>query len=135
MIFKLTTKSCQVSDRSYKHITQHLAKITQTLPDIEEDLIVFRLTMRKNLDRYHPPRTHPHPHKSYADVKSELAFFEGSITFRIGKKQLFTHFKGQTIDECINLGFDRIFNELEKYKELHFSAESEYPNHSSIRGG
>lgn len=135
MIFKLTTKGCQVSDRTYQHITQHLAKITQALPDIEGDLIVFRLLIKKNIDKYHPPRTHSHPHKSYADVKPELAYFEGSITFRLDKKPLFVHFKGQTIDECVNLGFERTFKELEKFKDLHFPSESEYPNHSSIRRG
>lgn len=133
MIFKLTTKNCQITDQSYKHINRHLIKITQALHDIEEDLIVLRLIVKKNIDKYHPPRIHPHTHRSYADVKPKLAYFEGSITFRIDKRQLFVHFKGQTIDECIDSGFDRIFEELEKFKDLHFSAESEYPNHSSIR--
>lgn len=131
-MFKITTKGCQVSDRTRRRIYRHLAKVTQFLPDVEEDLIVFRLVIKKNIDRYHPQKTRSRLHK-YADVKPELAYFEGSITLRLNKKQLFVHFKGQTIDECVNLGFERIFDELKKHKDLHFSAESEYPDHSSIR--
>ena len=135
MIFKLTTEHCEVSDEQYQHIITHLNKINQSLPEFESDLIVFRLVIRKNIDLYHPVRTHPHQHISYADKKPEIAYFEGSMTFRLDKNQLYSHFNGQTIDECINLGFKRIYKELEKYKDSHFPAESEYTNHSTIRGG
>lgn len=135
MIFKLTAKNCEISAASYKHVSRHLKKITQSLPHLKEDLVVLRLVIRKNIDQYHPPRIHPRRHRSYADYKPALAYYEGSITFRLDKKRFYTHFKGQTIDECFDLGFGRIFEELEKYKDLHFSSESKYPNHSTIRGG
>lgn len=135
MILTLTAKGCRISDDSQKRIIKHLKKINQALPYLEEDLTVFRLLLKKNIDKYHPPRMYPHRHKSYMDTKPALAYFEGSITFRLDKKRLYAHFKGQTIDECINLGFNRIFEELEKYKDLHFPAESEYPDKVSIRGG
>ncbi|MBI2599921.1 HPF/RaiA family ribosome-associated protein [Candidatus Daviesbacteria bacterium] len=134
MIFKLTTKNCQVSERLVEYIHKHVAKLDQSLPGIESDLVVLRLLVRKNIDKYHPPRNHPHLHRSYADLKSALAFFEGSITFRLNKNRLYVHFKGQTMEECIDVGFKRIFKELEKYKDLHFPSGSEYPDHSSIRG-
>lgn len=133
MIFKLTTKNCQVSARSRNHINWHLAKVAQALPNIESDLIVLRLIIRKNIDRYHPPRVRPHPHKTYADLKTALAYFEGSITFRLSRNRFYSHFKGATIDECVNLGFERLFEELEKYKDLHFSSQSKYPSRHSIR--
>ncbi|MBI4035367.1 hypothetical protein HY383_00300 [Candidatus Daviesbacteria bacterium] len=135
MIFKLTAKNCEISAASYKHISRHFEKMTQLLPHVREDLVVLRVVIRKNIDKYHPSRIHPHQHRSYADYKPALAYYEGSITFRLDKKRLYAHFKGQTIDECFDLGFDRIFEELEKYKDLHFPSESEYPNHSTIRGG
>ncbi|MBI2330110.1 hypothetical protein HYU94_01865 [Candidatus Daviesbacteria bacterium] len=133
MIFKLTAKNCQVSTHTREYINQRLKKIIQNLPDIEEDLIVFRLTIRKNIDKYHPPKTHPLVHKNYAKIKPALAYFEGSMAFRLDKRQLYVHFKGRTIDECIDRGFHLIFKELEKYKDLHLSSESKYPDHSSIR--
>ncbi len=134
MIFKSTTKHCRISPGTQKYIDQHLKKITQNLPAVDEDLVVVRLTLRKNIDKYHPSRSRPHTHKSYADTKPALAYFEGSMTFRLDKKQLYVHFKGQTIEECVDQGFHLIFKELEKYKDLHFPADSEYPDHHSIRG-
>ncbi len=133
MIFKLTTKNCRVSDKSQKRINEHLAKVAKVLPHIESDLVVFRLTIRKNIDRYFPPRVRRHRHKTYSDLKPAISYFEGSITFRLHKNKFYTHFKGVTIDECINLGSRRLFIELEKYKDLHFPSESEYPDHRSIR--
>lgn len=134
MIFKLTAKGVQIPEQTYKHINSHLNKIARILPDVEEDLIVLRFNLKKNVDKYHPQKSHAHPHKSYSDKKTELAYYEGAITFRLEKKQLYVHFKGQTINECVNLGFERIFEEIEKFKDLHFSSTSKYPDHKSIRG-
>ncbi len=132
MILKLTKKNCRISDEAYEHIEKHLGKIGLYLRGIESDLVVFRLLIRRNIDRYHPPKTYPH-HQSYADDKPALAYFEGAITFRLSKKQLYVHFKGHTVDECIDTGFDLIFREIEKYKDEHFPSESEYPDRSSLR--
>lgn len=133
MIVKLTTRNCRVSDDSKKRINDYLARVVKVLPHIESDLVVFRLTIRKNIDRYFPPRIRRHRHKTYSDLKPAISYFEGSITFRLHKNRFYTRFKGVTIDECINLGFGRLFIELEKYKDLHFPSESEYPDHRSIR--
>jgi hypothetical protein len=132
MIFKLTSEGCRVSQSSYKHVIKHLDKINQSLPDIESDLVVIRLVIKSNVDEYFPPRRH-RLQKTYADTKPELAQYEGSITFRLAKKQIFVHFKGQTIDECIDTGFDLIFKKLEKYKDTHFPSESQYPDRRTIR--
>lgn len=35
---------------------------------------------------------------------------------------------------ALTLGFERIYKEIEKFKDTHFPAGSEYPNHSTIRG-
>lgn len=134
MIFKLTCENCRIPSKLHQYINRHLQKISRSLPDIRKDLIVFRLTVRRNIDRYHPPRTHKQRHKTYADTKPALSFFDGSITFRLDKKQLYVHSKGQTIEECIDRCFELIFKELKKYKDLHFATESQYPDHSSIRG-
>ena len=133
MILKITCKNCELSEDNHKHIQANLEKIVKALPHVESDLIVFRLTLKRNTDKYHPQRTHPHSHKTYSDKKPSLAFYEGSITFRLDKNRLYVHFKGRTIDECINLGFERIFEEIEKFKDIHYTTESEYPDHSTIR--
>jgi len=65
MIFKLTAKNCQVSERLAEHINKYAAKLDQSLPDIESDLVVLRLIVRKNIDKYHPPKLGNH-HKTYA---------------------------------------------------------------------
>jgi len=99
---------------------------------VENFIVVVLIVVSQ--DKYHPPKLGNH-HKTYADLKPALAFFEGSINFRLSKNRLYVHFKGQTMEECIDVGFKRVFRELERYKDLHFPSESEYPNRDSIRGG
>lgn len=125
MIFKFTCKHCRISNKSQRDISKHLAKLNQMLPDVQSDLVVLRLTIKKNIDKYYPLK------KAYQ--KPSLAYFEGSMTFRLNKNRFYTHFKGATIDECIKVGFERLSKEIEKYKDLHFSSESDYPDHRSIR--
>lgn len=120
--------------KSRKQINEYLGKISRILPNIESDLIVLCFTLRKNIDRYYPPRIYPHRHKTYSDSKPALAYFEGSITFRLNKNKFYSGLKGATIDECISMGFKRLFAEIQRYKNLHFSSESDYPEHQSIRG-
>lgn len=134
MVFKLTNKGCKVSESSYEYINRHLKKITQASPNIGEGLLVLRLVIKRNIDQYHHPRSRSFSRRNYAQLKPALAYYEGSITFRLNKKQLYSYFKGQTVNECIHTGFDHIFRKLERFKDLHFPSESEYPNHSSIRG-
>ncbi|MCL4417155.1 MAG: hypothetical protein M1365_10725 [Actinobacteria bacterium] len=135
MIFQLTVKNSRISGISRKTINKHLGTIKNKLANISGDLVVLRLTIRKNIDKYHPPRIHHHPHKTYSDSKPALAYFEGSIAFCLNKKRFYAHFKGQTVDECVQLGFNRLSAEIEKYKDLHFPSESDYPDHGSIREG
>lgn len=126
MIFQLTCKNCRVEAKSRKNIDRHLAKISRELLNIESDLIVLRLNIRKNIDKYYPSK------KAYQ--KTSLGYFEGSITFRLDKTRFYTHFKGGIIDECVKVGFEHLSTEIEKYKDLHFSSESAYPDHQSVRG-
>lgn len=120
MILQLTAKNCQISEKSHVYINKQAARIKRMLPDVDPDLIVLRVNLIKNIDRYHPPRVNHRTHKTYADIKTALANFEGSMTFRLNKNRFYTHFKGATIFECLDTGFHRLFIELEKYKDLHF---------------
>lgn len=132
MILKLTAKNCRISENTRRYIDQHIHKVAQALPNMQEDMVVLTLMVRKNIDKYHPQRNHS-SNKAYANKKPALAYFNGSISFRLEKKWLYVHFKGQTIDECVGYSFGVIFRELKKFKELHFSSESKYPDRSSIR--
>lgn len=135
MIFQLTTRNCRISDISRKYISYNLAKVIKLLNNFESDLIVLRLTIRKNTDKYYPARIHTHKRKNYSQIKPALSNFEGSVNFWLLKNNFYNDFKGKTIDECINLGFEAMLKKIKKFKNLHFSAASEYPNRSSIRGG
>lgn len=133
MILKLTAKGCKLLLNTQKHMNAYLAKMSRFLPKWEDDLIVLRLNLRKNIDKYHPATDHKLNYKTYKDTKAALAYFEGSMTCRLGKKQLYAHFKGHTINECITRGFDLIFRKLKQYKDLHFPSESQYPHRDSVR--
>ncbi len=133
MIFQLTAINCEVPDSSRRCINRYLAKIEQKLPNVEDDLLLLRFTIRKNIDKYHPPRTRHEKEKTYADKKPAVAYYEGSISFRLNKSRFYADFKGKTIDECIETGFKKIFSVLAKYKGLHYTSQSRYPDRSSIR--
>lgn len=132
MKFQVTAKNCKVSQHSLKLINEHLAKVKRFLPDIKDDLLFIRLTFKRNIDRYFPPRL-PHKYKTYKDSKTALANFEGSLNLPLKKNNIYVHFKGMTIDECIKSGFERLLTKLNKFKDRHFASRSTYPNHDSIR--
>lgn len=134
MLLKITTKGCRISESSRRHLNQHLKRMILSLPEGRGDLIVLRMILKKDIDKYHPQRTRAGKHKTYADIKPALSFYTGSITFCLKKQRIYAHFKGQTIDECLDLGMRRIFRKLKKYKDTHIPSESEYPSRLSIRG-
>lgn len=133
MVFKLIAKECEVVESSQQHINRHLEKLSRFLKNIEADLPILHLIIRKNRDRYHPKKISSPKAKSYVSTKPSLAYYEGSIVLTLPKKLLYAHFKGQTVDECVNLGFERITQKVIKYKDTHFPTESEYPDRASIR--
>lgn len=133
MIFKLTCKNCRVTQKSRNYIDQYVNKIQRKLLKFPEDEIVLKLIIRKNVDRYYPPKIHLHTHRTYSDSKTALAAYEGSITFRLLKNRFYADFKGATIDECIKTGFSRILEEIEEFRNLHYPSESDYPDRKTIR--
>lgn len=121
----LTCKNCRVSKKVRQYINKFLNKITRELSSVSSDQIVLRLLMRKNTDKYYPLK------KAYQ--KPALAYFEGSITFRLKKNGFYSRFKGGTINECVKMGFERIIREIQEFRNLHYPSESDYPDRSSIR--
>lgn len=92
------------------------------------------MVLKKNIDKYHPPRIKDRTYKDYSDTKTALAYFEGSIALRLNRNRLYTSFKGQTVEECADTGFERIFEQIDKHKETHFPSDSKYPDRATIRG-
>ena len=133
MIFQLTLKNCRISELSSAYLTQFSYKLQKRLDVRSNDEILLKLTIKKNIDRYFPPKGGLAKHKKYADSKAALAFFEGSISLRFRKNRLYSEFKGVTIDECIKTGFSRLLKEVSEYRNHHFSSESDYPHRQSIR--
>lgn len=134
MVLELTAKNCRISPLSRVYIDEYINKINRQLKSFSGDEIVLRFTIRKNIDRYFPPKIEHHTHKRYADLKPILAYFEGSVSFRLKKNRFYNHFKGQSIDECIKVGFDKLIKEVDRFRNQHFSSESDYPDRASIRG-
>lgn len=135
MIFQLTCKKCRISEKSRGYLSRYINKVQRALLKIPPDEIALKLVIKKNIDRYYPPKTHPHLHKTYSDKKTALAVFEGSLTFRFFKKRLYAAFKGASVNECIKTGFERLLKEIDEFRNLRYSSESDYPDRSTIRGG
>ena len=114
MRLKITTKGFQIPTQLYKHLDFHLQKISQRLPHLKYDLSSFSIIIRKTAHKYYIKRHYHHAYTNYSDRKGALALFEGSMNLQLPKKPLIVTFKGQTINECIDSGVDRLKKELQK---------------------
>ena len=135
MVFKLTCQHCELSDATLSRVNRNLNKITQRLPNVADDLIVVRLLLKRDTDQYFSPRTRRQHHKTYVDSKPNLAYYQGTLTLRLDKVNIIDNFKGETIEECIENGFESIFKKINKFKDKHFPSESEYRSRATIRKG
>lgn len=135
MIFKLTSKGFKATKKTYQLVQKHLEKITHRLPHIKSELPGVSLILKKHPSKYLAKRHHHHAYTNFTNRKSSLALFEGSFNLKLPVKNLNVHFKGQTIQECLHTGINRIQKELKKYKDKHFKSQSKYPNRDSIRKG
>lgn len=123
MKVNITAKGFKVNSRLSKHLNFHLQKISERLPNLKSDLPSLKFLVRKSIKKYYNKKDYP-----------SLAHFEGSISLQLPKKSLFVTFSGRSVSECIESGISRLKKEFEKYKDLHFKSQSQYPNHLSIRG-
>lgn len=112
MIYNISAKNCHLSKLTKENIEKNIINLSKYLSNFTEDLPLFFLLIRW------------HRKKDY---------YDGSIILRIPKKPLFATFKGDSIYESVQLGFERIRRELEEYKGLHFPSYSEYFDHTSLR--
>lgn len=124
MIIAVTAKGVQLKKATLAYINSQFEKATRFLPQVNPSSPLLNVLIKKSNDKYYPKKEYNRP---------GLAHFEGTVNLRLPKKMLYTQFKGQTIEECVNIGFKNLLKELKKYKSLHFMAQSEYPDHRTIR--
>lgn len=128
MIYKITLKDCQLSKANEKLIKEHLSKIEQFLPDMAEDLPLISIFLRK-----HKLISYPLKNPEINRNSGLVDYFEGTFALHLPNNPLYVQVQEPTIEDCLDKGFNTIFQELDKYKSTHFTSDSEYPEHVSIR--
>lgn len=111
MIYTLSSKGLQISEKNLVLIEKYLFKLSSLISQFSSDLPLLYLVIR---------------------WQSKKDFYYGSIFLDIPKKRLFCSFSGKSIEEALELGFERIKKEIETYKGLHFMSDSEYYDHLSL---
>ena len=129
----VSTKGTKLERNVLDSINKYSAKLNRFLPHFNPDLLTLNLFVRKNDDKFHVHRKYRHTGKDYLKGKSQLAHFEGSIRLIAPKKVLYTNFKGVTVYESVHTGIKNLIKEINKYKQLHFKSQSQYPHHETIR--
>lgn len=133
MIINIADKGIKLEQKFIDDINKHFQKVNKLLPHFNPDLLSVNFFIRKNDDKYYTKRKHRHTKRDYLKVKPSLAHFEGWIRLTLPKKALYTHFKGENVEECIHAGIKHLIKEIKKYKDLHFKSQSQYPSHETIR--
>lgn len=59
--------------------------------------------------------------------------YRGSMLLSLPRKLLYVRFAQETLDAAFQEGFRKLLKEIQTYKGMHFSADSTYKNHESIR--
>ena len=141
MKYTISTKHCSLSDKNLEHIDQHIAKINRMLPNLGSDAAELDIVIRQNkkrrlnhikLDEFE--ENHGTLTIGYTNPKSpDPIYINGTIKLTLPKKPLAVNLEGASIDEAINIGFERLFKELKTYKGKHYASNSEYFDHTTIR--
>lgn len=128
MICKITAIRCQLPDFALEQIEKNLNKLVRLLAEFMPDLPLLSIVIRHHRQRDYPPK-----HPGISRHTGIMDYFEGSMVLHLPKAPLAAHFHGRTIEEGLGVGFDWLSNELERYRELHLSSDSDYPDQSTIR--
>ncbi len=112
MTLCVTTKHYQITDSLLNVVEKSIEKIGGRIPHLNPNLGLIKVLIRWNKRR---------------------SFFDGSVSFSVPKKHLYTYFQGAYPDEALRSAFERLSRELSKYKGKHFTNDSQYPNRETIR--
>ncbi|OGD86355.1 hypothetical protein A2870_00560 [Candidatus Curtissbacteria bacterium RIFCSPHIGHO2_01_FULL_41_11] len=108
----VTTKHYQVSSSLWEAIERNVEKLKYRLPHLNPNLGLIKLVIKRNKRRN---------------------YFDGSVSLSVPKKHLYAHFIGFYPEEEVKNAFERLFKELCTYKGKHFTNDSRYFRHDSIR--
>ena len=112
MNFCVTARHYQITSSLWDVVERHVQKIGNRLPNLNPNLGLIKLVIIRNKRRN---------------------YFDGSISFSVPKKHLYAYFQGVRVEEAVKNAFGRLFKELNKYKGKHFTNDSQYFRHESIR--
>ncbi len=112
MRLSVTAKNYQMTSSLWEMIGRYAENIQKRFPHINPRLGLLKLTVNRNKRRN---------------------YFDSSVYFVLPKKHLYSHFRGITPQETIKHSFDRLLKESAKYKGKHFTNDSQYFRHDSIR--
>lgn len=139
MIYNITTKDFKLSDKELNYIERYIQKVTNYLSVPDSDLPLIDLIIRKYKEKrldHGDELISEDPKVLIIDVYPKFKtpiYYEGRILLRIPKKPLVVNFCGGTVEEAVDIAFERIFKELEKYEGKHIQSDSDYYDHESIR--
>lgn len=141
MKYTISGKHLRLSDKTLGHIVVHIKKINHVLPDLNPDIAELDLLIRENKKKkLHDVKPEDLKENLMQKAKAKVIskalspiYFDGTIKLVLPRKPLTIHLKGASIDEAINVGFARLFREIEIYKGKHYSSNSEYFDHRTIR--
>lgn len=109
----VTCKQYKIKYSLWDEIEKQTQKLNQYLPHLNPNLGLIKVVVKRN---------------------KRKNFFDGSVSFSVPQKHLYTYFQGVNTDEAIRDAFKRIFRELSRYKGKHFTNDNQYFRHESIRG-
>lgn len=108
----ITCRQYQISNSLWDEMERYAQKLDQFLPHLNRNLGLVKVVVKRNRRRN---------------------FFDTSVSLSVPKKHLYTHFQAVNADQAIRNAFGHIFRELSKYKGKHFTNDSQYFRHESIR--
>lgn len=141
MKYTVSSKHLSLSDKTLAHIKEHVEKVNRLFPHLASDITELDICMRENKQKKLNRIKLEEGEEKYTGKSGEAVhpkdpnpiYFDGVIKLVLPKKPLVVHFKEATIDGAINVGFERLCKKIKTYKGKHYSGNSEYYDHRSIR--
>lgn len=140
MIYSISVKEFKMTEKMLQSIEKNVKKVLKFSPNYDSDLPLLEFIIRK-----HKKRSSNRVIGNYSIDDNEIitknkkgknsnsTYYDGTIFLRLPFKPLAIRILGNSFDEAINSGFEKIYKDLNKYKGKHIRSDSEYPDHSTIR--
>jgi len=140
MKYAVTMKHMKLSNKVLARIKRHVQKLSVLFSEMEEDLPFLEIIVKKHKKRR---LNHVTDEIRFDDTIETIesvspkyhspVYYDGTIKLILPRKSLVAHTKGFLPDQAIDKGFVRLMKEAKTYKGKHFTGNSEYFDHRSIR--